>query len=108
MAGGPPASAEVCAQALPTLAGPCPGRGGGTGGKAALRDRRAHLGHEAQVEVEVVERGELARERVVDQREMPQGAAAEVRARVAPAALLHRPCVPCVPRVADHELAFPG
>src|SRR6266852_9802363 len=104
---GGAAPSAPCAKRPPTLR-PRPGGRGRARREAALDERRAHLAHQMQVEVQVVQRGELRAQHLPRQHEVPERAPAEVRAGVARAAVLYRTRVPGVRRVADHELALSG
>src|SRR5207245_6188343 len=104
-AGGPPPS-PVWPNPVPT-SGPRPARHGGAAREGTLPQRRPELAHETQVEMEVMERRQHGAEHLPRQHQVAQRTTAEARAGVAPAPFLHRPCIPRVTGVADHELAVP-
>src|SRR5258705_8581003 len=105
-AGGPPPS-PVCVNADP-MSGPRSQRDGGTPGEAPLGDRRAHLAHQPEVEVEIVQRREPGAEHLTRQHEMAERTPAEALAGVAAAARLHRTRITRVRGVANHQLALAG
>src|SRR5919204_4818650 len=86
--GGPP-PAPVCAHAVLTLR-PCPAGPRRPGREAALGERAANLAHQLEIEMEVVEGGELRPQHLAGQNQMPERAAAEVAAGVARAPVLDR------------------
>src|SRR5207249_5649505 len=94
-----------CEKRLPTLR-PRPGGGRRARGEAALRQRGAQLAHQVQIEVQVVQRGELGAEHLAREHQVPERPPAEARAGVARAAVLDRTRVPGVRGVADHHLAL--
>src|SRR5262245_8043403 len=104
--GPPPLPSPDWPNPVPT-SGPRPARRRRAAGERAFPERRPELAHETQVEMEVVERGQHGAEHLPGQHQVAQRTAAEPRARVTSAPLLHRPCIPSVTGVTDHELAVP-
>src|SRR5690242_10372865 len=79
-----------------------------TRGKGALRERRAYLAHEAQVEVQIVDGRKPGGEHLAAEREVPERTATEARTRVARAVVLDRTRVAGVRGVSNHQLAPAG
>src|SRR6185295_18363672 len=88
--GGAAPPPAVCANAVPTPSGPGSARDGGAARVRALGQRVPHLAHEPQIEVEIVERGELRPEHLARHHEVAERAPAEVQARVAGTSVLDR------------------
>src|SRR5690349_10974418 len=103
--GGPPSAA--CENRPPTLR-PHSARRRGARGERALRQRGADLSHQVEIEVEVVDRGELGPEHLAREDEVPERTAAEIPARVARTVVLDRARVASERGVANHQLAVSG